>query len=226
MARFHSPVILFAILALSALACSLAASVPTPEPTEQAPTKFARAVILNVPPVTSTAPTESPASSRIATIHRALATSTTLPRAIPTATTPATSTRTATTIATLASVGCPPISPPATKPSGLVKSVTIGTQNPGSAAIIPATIFQTTATIHAVVGLQNANKVRLKAAWYANDVGKAAPCNKLVDSAELGDLNGSIFIDFTLDPPRPVGTYRVEIYVNNTLDQIATFSVK
>jgi hypothetical protein len=61
---------------------------------------------------------------------------------------------------------------------GLVKSVSIGTENPGSAVIIPAAVFQATATIYAPFGLQNANKTRLKAARYANDAGKAAPCNK------------------------------------------------
>jgi hypothetical protein len=89
------------------------------------------------------------------------------------------------------------------------------------------TSFPTATTIHAIVGLQNAPaKTRVKAAWYAVDVGKAAPCNKLVDSAELGDQSGSPFIDFTLDPPHLVGTYRVEIYLNGNLGQVAPFSVK
>jgi len=218
--RFHALVILSAILVLPALACSLAANAPSPEPPE-APTKFARAVILNMPPATPTATTEpsTPTPSPVATIRRALATST--------AAAPATPTRTATVIATPASGGCPPIPLPTIKPSGLIKSVTIGTKNSGSALVIPTTVFQTTTTLHAIVALQNAPaKTRVKTAWYANDVGKAAPCNKLVDSAELGDLSGTLFVDFTLDPPHFVGTYRVEIYVNNNLDQVAPFIVK
>jgi hypothetical protein len=211
---------LFAILALPALACSLTANVPSPEPTE-APTKLARAVILNMPPATPTATTEpsTPTLSPVATIRRALATST--------AAAPATPTRTATVIATPASGGCPPIPLPTIKPSGLIKSIIIGTKNSGSALVIPTTVFQTTTTIHAIVGLQNAPaKTRVRSVWYANDVGKAAPCNKLVDSAELGDLSGTLFVDFTLDPPHFVGTYRVEIYMNNNLDQVAPFNVK
>ena len=212
---------LFAMLALPALACSLTTNAPTLEPTEEAPTKFARAVISGMPPATLAAPTELPAPTlpSVATIRRVLATPTVAPLA--------TSTRTTTAIATLASGSCPPLSPAATKPSGLIKSVIIGTKNPGSALVTSTTVFQTTTTIHAIVGLQNApTKTRVKATWYANDVGKAAPCNKLVDSAELGDLSGSVFVDYTLDPPHLIGTYRVEIYVNGNLDQIAPFSVK
>jgi hypothetical protein len=39
----------------------------------------------------------------------------------------------------------------------------------------------------------------------------------------LGDLSESPFIDFTLDPPQPVGAYRVEIYANGNLDHVASF---
>lgn len=220
--KLRAPIILLALCALPALACSLTAHAPTPEPAEDAPTKFARAVVLITPPATIfAAPTESlaPISSPTATIRRALVTSTTAPIA--------TATRAATAIATLTAGGCPTIAPPALKPTGLIKSIVLGTKSPGSALVTPTNIFQTTATMHAIVGLQNAPaKTRLKAMWYANDVGKAAPCNKLVDSAELGDLSGSPFIDFTLDPPQPVGAYRVEILVNGNLDQVAAFSVK
>ncbi|MCI0476843.1 MAG: hypothetical protein L0Y55_11390, partial [Anaerolineales bacterium] len=155
--------ILFALLALLALAlaCSLTANAPTTGPVEDAPTKFARAVILTAPPATIGATIEPPTPAPSTTIRRALGTATAAPLA--------TATRAATAVATLAGGGCPPIAPPALKPTGLIKSVVLGTKNPGSALVTPTNVFQTTTTIHAIVGLQNAPaKTRVKTAWYAN----------------------------------------------------------
>ncbi len=223
-----------ALLALAILACQLAAvSSPMPEPTE-APTKFARAVILDSP--VATPPATPPAA--LTAITQALVSTPTATTAIrsvqPTANAPSgtataapsTRTRTLTLVPTLASGGCPTVAIAAPKPSGIVKSMIIGTRNSSDALVIPTTTFQTTTIVHAIVGLTNANKTRVKTAWYANDVGKAAPCNKLVDSAELADLSGSPYVDFTLDPPHLVGNYRVEVYVNGNLDQVASFTVK
>jgi hypothetical protein len=42
-------------------------------------------------------------------------------------------------------------------------------------------------------------------------------------ACRLGDLSESPFIDFTPDPPQPVGAYRVEIYANGNLDHVASF---
>jgi hypothetical protein len=93
--------------------------------------------------------------------------------------------------------------------------------------INPTTTFQASLTIHAVVALQNAPaNTRVKAAWYATDVGSVAPCNTFVNSAELTELEGSLKIDFRLSPTNPVGSYRVEIFVNGNLDQVITFNIR
>jgi hypothetical protein len=78
-----------------------------------------------------------------------------------------------------------------------------------------------------VVALQNAPaNTHVTASWYATDVGSVAPCNTFVSSAELTEQEGSNKIDFRLNPTNPVGSYRVEIYVNGNLDQIVTFNIR
>jgi len=77
------------------------------------------------------------------------------------------------------------------------------------------------------VTIQNAPaNTRVRAAWYANDVGRVAPCNTFIDAAELSALEGSFTVDFSLDPTNPVGIYRVEIWLNNNLEHIVTFTIR
>ena len=90
------------------------------------------------------------------------------------------------------------------------------------------TEFKTNSVVHAVIAVQNVpvnTKVSVK--WYANDVGRAAPCNTLIGESELTlESAGSGNMDFKQGPIIPVGFYRVEIYVNAVFDRAVNFAVK
>ncbi len=171
-----------------------------------------------------TVPTTQPTSS--ATPRP---TSTPKPTASPTSTpTPRPSpTRTATT-----QVGCSSLATPVAQPSGIVTSVTLaqGVDSNG-APMYPTTTFSRNSTVHAVVALQSQGvpaQTRIKAVWFATDVGNAAPCNTQISSPiemSTADLIQP-YIDFTQGPITPIGAYRVEIYVNGVLDRFVSFGVR
>ncbi|MBI5304606.1 MAG: hypothetical protein HY868_20900 [Chloroflexi bacterium] len=124
-----------------------------------------------------------------------------------------------------------PLAPtPAPKSSSIVKSVTLATDARSDTRdpINPTTEFNPTATFHAIVAIQNASaNTKVKAMWYATDVGTVAPPNTLIDQTEL-TADGTRNIDFTLQPSGswPPGKFRVEIFVNGTLDRKVEFTVK
>jgi hypothetical protein len=116
------------------------------------------------------------------------------------------------------------------KPSGLITKVTMAEDAAGDKKdpVNPTKVFANDATIHAVVAISNVpNNTTFKATWYANDTQGAADCNTKIDDFSM-TTNGSRNIDFQLKPTStwPTGTYRVEIYVNKTLDTIVNYSVK
>jgi hypothetical protein len=124
---------------------------------------------------------------------------------------------------------CPAISV-LPSPSGLISAVTMAeaTSAEDRTPVNPTTVYGPTATFHAVVSLIEApaNTV-LRAVWYAGDTANVAQCNTQIDSFEL-TTGGPRNIDFSLTPKEtwPPGTYRVEIFTNNVLDQVVYFSVK
>lgn len=207
-----------------------------PEPTE-APTKFARTQLLDTP-VSTPAPTVSTSvEPSPITVKPGIAPSITPPRVGAPSATPllgVTATRSplpsptrtgAAPTATKSASNCAPLTSPVIKSSGLVKSAQLGKMD--NSILAPTTVFESASKIHLVVTVQNAPaNTRVKAGWYAIDVGKAAPCNTFVDAAELTSLDGSFTVDFSLDPTNPVGAYRVEVSVNGTLDQILAFNIK
>ena len=79
-----------------------------------------------------------------------------------------------------------------------------------------------------MVGIKDAPAdTKFSAAWYAVDVGQAAAPNTLIDKTDIS-TDGSRNIDFTLTSQDvwPVGTYRVEIFVNEQKVEEVSFSVK
>jgi hypothetical protein len=84
------------------------------------------------------------------------------------------------------------------------------------------------AVFHAVVSVANApSDTKVKAVWTAVDVGDAAEPNTVVDETEIS-VEGSRNIDFTLKSDSgqwPVGTYKVDIYLNGKSDRTLNFSV-
>lgn len=92
----------------------------------------------------------------------------------------------------------------------------------------PTLIFSSGDTFHAVTAIQDApDGTRFRADWYAVDVGGAAAANTFIDGNEL-TAGQSRNLDFSLSPSTgwPSGTYRVEIYVNDTLDRVIHFNVQ
>jgi hypothetical protein len=105
----------------------------------------------------------------------------------------------------------------------MAQSVKSDTNEP----VNPTVEFKPNSMVHAVVAIQNAPaNTTVKTAWYATDVGKAAPCNTLIGEAELTEVVGSSNLDFQQGPIVPVGAYRVQVYVNGTMDRVVNFSVK
>lgn len=124
---------------------------------------------------------------------------------------------------------CPAISQP-TSSSGLIASVTLarGSQGERKDPVDPTSVFGPTDTIHAIVAVEDAPQGTLfKSAWRAVDIGDPAACDTLITEYELS-TDGTRNIDFTLSSESawPVGAYKVEIYVNGTLDQVLFFTVQ
>jgi hypothetical protein len=127
-----------------------------------------------------------------------------------------------------ASQTCPPLPPAAVHPSGVISNVTMALDARGTTKdpVNPTTVFPPTATFHAVVATQNAPaNTMFTATWFATDIG-APDCNVEIETAEL-TTDGTRNIDFTLSPKTvwPNGTYRVEISVDDVLDQVVSFTV-
>ncbi len=183
-------------------------------------------IVSSVPPVANRTAAPSATSITRQALAASSPTASSKTTATPTKSTSAVTASTATKTSTpKTQTGCVANSPQA-KPSGMISSVTLGTKSSSTATLVPASVFATNATIHAVVATQNAPATAIiKAEWYATDVGSAAPCNTFIDRAEL---SADPSIDFTLAPSSkwPIGTYRVEISVNGTLDRVVNFSVK
>jgi len=115
-------------------------------------------------------------------------------------------------------------------PSGYIAEVTMaeGTSGDERTPVNPTSTFGGNATFHAVAALVEAPaNTTLRAVWFAGDTAGVAPCNTQVDSYEVV-TDGTRNIDFSLTPEStwPPGTYRIEVYVNNVLDQAVTFAVK
>lgn len=133
---------------------------------------------------------------------------------------------------TIKAVGsCPPPPQSNPKPPSIVKKVTLAESVRSSdlEPVNPTKVFKPTAQVHAVVLLDNApaNTV-VKAVWYAQDTGGAEACNTHISEYTITSSGGSKNMDFNYQPPEkfPLGNYRVEIYVNDSLSFDLDFSVK
>ncbi|HRO24799.1 MAG TPA: serine protease, partial [Promineifilum sp.] len=104
-----------------------------------------------------------------------------------------------------------------------VKSATLARDANGTQ---PTTTFEPSDTFYLIVDLANApDDTTVKAIWYAADVGSAAAPNTLIDQASL--TSGSSVLTFNLSPESAwvPGTYKVELYLNDELNQTLNFSV-
>jgi hypothetical protein len=118
---------------------------------------------------------------------------------------------------------------PVSKPGGVITKVTLARDISKDYVPIDATtVFGPDDTIHAVVVIKKAPpETQFVAKWLTTDVGDSEKANFLINSTETIQ-GGSGNLDFTLAPTSRflVGTYRVEIYVNDTLDQLKEYSIK
>jgi len=115
-------------------------------------------------------------------------------------------------------------------PSGLIEKVTMAEDTSGEERnpVNPTSTYAGSATCHAVVALGEAPaNTTLRAVWFAADTFGVADCNTQINAYEL-TTDGTRNIDFSLTPEStwPPGSYRIEVYVNNVLDQAVTFAVK
>ncbi len=120
--------------------------------------------------------------------------------------------------------------PTGPKASGLITSLTMaeGSKADTKEPVNPTTVFTPTSVFHAIIRTNNAPpNTRFKAMWYIVDSGGAVPSNTLLYTKEIA-TDGTRYVDFTLSTTTRwyVGTYRVEIYVNDALDEMQGFSVK
>ena len=103
-----------------------------------------------------------------------------------------------------------------------------GTQGDALDPVDPTTVFSSDSIIHAVVKIEDApSNTEFTAAFYVEDVGDAAEPNSLISSNTV-TADGTRNVEFTLTPTTswPAGTYRVEISVNGTLDQVVQYTVQ
>jgi len=112
--------------------------------------------------------------------------------------------------------------------SSVIATVTLAQSTDPSTTkpVNPTNEFKQDAVVHAVIYIQDAPKgTQFKATWFAANVGQAMPPNTSRGSAEV-TADGTRYIDFTLRPPHPPGSYRVEIAVNGSVQRTASFTVK
>jgi hypothetical protein len=116
------------------------------------------------------------------------------------------------------------------KPGGIITQVIMAKDAaPVTAAPInPTTIFTTSSVIHAVAKIKNAPaNTKFTASWYVVDDGGADAANTLITTSDL-TTGGTRYLDFNLTPTTtwPLGKYRVDILINDQLDQSVNFSVQ
>jgi hypothetical protein len=114
--------------------------------------------------------------------------------------------------------------------TAIVKSITMakGVKGETKDPVNKTSVFQPTDTIHAVVRVDNAAPdTKLSAAWIAVDVGDVAEPNSEILTNDI-IIDGTRNIDFILEPtnPLPIGSYEVEISVNDHLADSKKFRVK
>ena len=86
--------------------------------------------------------------------------------------------------------------------------------------------FSQAQTFYCIVELANApDDTTVKAVWTAVSAEGTDP-NLLIDESELTSGDGTITFNLTNDQLWPVGTYKVDLYLNGELDRALTFEVR
>jgi hypothetical protein len=125
---------------------------------------------------------------------------------------------------------CPANTVMQSDPSGIIESITMahGVEGDEQVPVDVSDTFSPPDTVHAVVSIKDAPlATQFKATWKVIDIGNPSSCNTVITEYEIV-TDGTRNIDFSLIPNTdlPPGSYKVDISVNGTLDQIAFFSVQ
>lgn len=90
----------------------------------------------------------------------------------------------------------------------------------------PTTVFAQNEIFYCIVQLANApDDTTVKVVWYAVNAQDTEP-NLLIDQVEITSSDGIIPFNLTNNGLWPLGTYKVEIYLNGTLDRTLNFEVQ
>ena len=90
----------------------------------------------------------------------------------------------------------------------------------------PTTVFEQDDVFYAIVLLSNApDDTTVKASWVAVEAEGVDP-NMTIDEVELTSDSGSFHFDLSNDKLWPVGTYKVDLYLNGELDRSLDFEVQ
>jgi hypothetical protein len=88
------------------------------------------------------------------------------------------------------------------------------------------TVFGQSDIFYCIVQLANApDDTKVKAVWYAVNVENTDP-NFKIDEVETTSGDATIPFNLTNNQFWPLGTYKVEIYLNDTLDKTLDFEVQ
>jgi len=88
------------------------------------------------------------------------------------------------------------------------------------------TAYNQNAIFYAQVDLRNApDDTTLKAVWTAVNVEGADP-NTVITETEFVSGSNMVHFNLTNDGPWPLGTYKVDIYLDNTLTKTLEFAVQ
>ena len=105
-----------------------------------------------------------------------------------------------------------------------IKSATLSAYESGSPE---TTVFrQDDFTVYCIVQLANApSDTVVKAVWTAVDVEDVDP-NTLIDESTLTSGDAELTFDLTNNQLWPVGSYKVELYLNDKLDRTLEYRVE
>jgi hypothetical protein len=126
---------------------------------------------------------------------------------------------------------CPPPPAPNYKPPLIATKITMAKGTTGSQLDPqnPTRIFDLDDVFYAIVHVENAPaNTKIKAVWFAQDVGDAEPCNVQITAASEITTSGTRNLSFSLRP-RPkwlLGVYHVYIYANDNLNIDVDFRVQ
>jgi hypothetical protein len=88
------------------------------------------------------------------------------------------------------------------------------------------TVYGQDAIFYAQVDLKNApDDTKLKAVWFAVNA-EGVEANFQIEETEFTSSDGLIHFELSNDSLWPIGQYKVDLYLNDTLTQTLTFDVQ